>query len=121
MPNWGDHRLRILFVDDDPAILRALRRALTPDTGRWDMTFVVGGASGLAALDAQPFDVLVTDLEMPDIDGRVLVERARSRKVICFLHTGSKIDDAGVGVRAILRKPCQPAILRAALVGCEIR
>ena len=56
----------LLLVDDDPFLLRSLRRLL-PDLHR---VVLAGSAeAALLALDAQPFDVVVTDVHMPGMSG----------------------------------------------------
>lgn len=71
---------RVLFVDDDPHILAALGRSLRSLRHSWDMTFCEGGPAGLTALDEQHFDVLVTDMQMPDCDGTALLRHAKEHQ-----------------------------------------
>jgi HD-like signal output (HDOD) protein len=67
--------LSILFVDDEGNILQALKRMLHPHRQQWAMTFCSSGEEALSLLRDQPFDVLVTDIRMPHVDGsRVLFE-----------------------------------------------
>ena len=66
-------RLRILVIDDDPTILETVNEALSGD-GHW-VTLADGGQAGLLAFRSaqerkRPFDLVVTDLGMPDVDGR---------------------------------------------------
>jgi HD-like signal output (HDOD) protein/ActR/RegA family two-component response regulator len=70
---------RILFVDDEANVLTALKRMLHGMREEWDMRFVTGGPEALAALDECPFDVIVTDMRMPDMDGAELLDQARRR------------------------------------------
>ena len=70
----------ILFVDDEQALLDGLRGVMRPYRRQWTMRFVTNGQEALAAIDAQPPDVIVADLRMPGIDGATLLQRAR---VIC--------------------------------------
>src|SRR5215470_16861493 len=65
---------RILFVDDEPKVLEGLQRMLRPHRGRWEMEFAASGAEALAMLEAGPFDVIVTDMRMPEMDGARLLE-----------------------------------------------
>jgi CheY-like chemotaxis protein len=66
---------RILFVDDEPMVLRGLQRTLRKMRAEWDMTFVTSGRSALNVLDKKPIDVIVSDLRMPEMDGgRLLAE-----------------------------------------------
>ena len=68
---------RILFVDDDRDSLE-LYVSLLEDEGH-EVTGVTDGVHALAALDRQIFDVLVTDLVMPFIDGDRLARLIRHR------------------------------------------
>ena len=68
--------LRVLFVDDEP-LLRQLVRSMLENDGH-QVTVADGGKSALAefrqALQRNPFDVVITDLGMPDVDGRKLAQ-----------------------------------------------
>jgi len=65
---------RILFVDDEPRVLEQLRQILEPQKGQWDMAFAQGGEAALMLLDATPFDVVVSDIAMPRMDGAALMK-----------------------------------------------
>ena len=68
-------KLQILFVDDEVNILQALKRMLHPYRQQWEMLFCSNSEEALQLLRDQPFDVLVTDIRMPQVDGsRVLFE-----------------------------------------------
>ena len=56
---------RILFVDDEPNILRGLQRSLRPLRNLWEMTFVEGAFSALECLEKESFDVIVSDMRAP--------------------------------------------------------
>ena len=60
---------RILFVDDDPRVLEGLRNLLRRHARTWDLSFAVGGGAALEMLDRQMFDVVVSDMTMPYVDG----------------------------------------------------
>ena len=60
---------RVLFVDDEPRILEGLRRMLRSQRHDWEMAFAPGGEAALAMLETLPFDVIVSDMRMPGIDG----------------------------------------------------
>jgi DNA-binding NtrC family response regulator len=72
----------ILFVDDEPKVLDGLGRLLQPQRLQCEMSFVEGGEAALALLDQTPFDVIVSDLKMPGLDGTALLERARHPQVV---------------------------------------
>lgn len=89
----------VLLVDDEPGVLSALRRLLRP-TGYRVMT-AEGGAQGLELLAANPVDLIISDMRMPNMNGAEFLSRARvlSPETMRILLTGySEIDSA---VRAI--------------------
>lgn len=112
---------RILFVDDDPNILQALQRMLRSQRDRWEMAFAQGGDAALAMLDAAAFDVVVSDMRMPGMDGAALLACIRERhpEVIRFILSG--YSDLDASYRAIpvahqfLFKPCESETLQAAI------
>jgi DNA-binding NtrC family response regulator len=71
-------RKRVLFVDDEQKVLDALQRMLRPMRDKWDMSFVSSGQNALASLGAEPFDVLITDMRMPGMDGVQLLKEVRN-------------------------------------------
>ena len=70
----GTARTRVLIVDDEPSICKALSHALQRE-GHEVLT-ALGGEAALAILREQPVDVLLLDLRMPDMRGDVLFEYA---------------------------------------------
>jgi DNA-binding NtrC family response regulator len=71
--------LRILFVDDEPHLLDGLRRALRPIRREWNTAFAGGGEEALVVLAREPFDVIVTDMRMPGMDGAALLHEVVER------------------------------------------
>ena len=70
---------RILFVDDEPNILSGLKRMLRPQRKVWDVDFAVSGEAALAAMDLEPFDIVVTDMRMPGMNGAELLAKVKER------------------------------------------
>ncbi len=67
--------LNLLFVDDELNILQALKRMLHPYRQQWAMTFCASGEEALKKLQTETYDVIITDIRMPNVDGsRVLFE-----------------------------------------------
>ena len=108
--------LRVLLVDDEPALLAATRRNLA----RHGHTVVActEPLDALARLRDETVDVLLTDLSMPAMDGRTLIREARIRhpSLACILMTG--YGDGGAALPdgvAVLAKPFRAAELQALL------
>jgi putative nucleotidyltransferase with HDIG domain len=113
---------RILFVDDEPQILGELQRALEPQRTQWEMEFARSGEEALALLAAKPFDAIVSDVSMPEMDGAALLKAVCEKfPGVVRIAVASQKEMAGA-LRAIpvahqfLLKPCEPHVLR---VGVE--
>ena len=100
---------RVLIVDDDAQLLRALRIAFT--ARGYDVTLAADGAAALAAVRRQPPDLAIVDLGLPDLDGAALIERIRSwsRLPIIVLSARhleeAKINALDAGADDYLTKP----------------
>jgi len=70
---------KILFVDDEQKILQGLERMLHPMRKEWEMKFAEGGAEALSLLQKEPFDVVVTDMRMPGMDGAQLLSEVKQQ------------------------------------------
>jgi HD-like signal output (HDOD) protein/CheY-like chemotaxis protein len=113
---------RVLFVDDEPAVLLALARLMRGLRNDMESVFVGGAAEALAQLGLRSFDVVVADIRMPDMDGaQVLSEMQRSFPgIIRIVLSGHA--EMGAARRSLslahhfLAKPCDAATLRAVLV-----
>jgi len=72
----ASNRLRVLLVEDNDAASRGL--ALLLEARGFDVTVKHDGTSALLALDsAPPPDFILTDLQLPDLDGREIARHAR--------------------------------------------
>lgn len=114
-------RVRILFVDDDPSILGALRRIFHRERAAWEMAFVVGGPAALGELRQKPYDVVVTDLRMPDLDGVALLEVVAAERPTAIRIVLSGYADPALYERAVqtahlvMAKPCDRDAVCAAI------
>ena len=114
--------LKILFVDDEPKVLEGLRRSLRTLRKEWTPDFANGAVEGLQMLESNNFDVVVTDLRMPGMDGFEFLRRATVQHpdvLRIVLSGGYEREDA---VRSsdvsheYLQKPCSLDELRLAIV-----
>ncbi|MEM1415053.1 MAG: response regulator [Myxococcota bacterium] len=112
--------MKLLVVDDDPLVRRALTRALR--RRGHDVVEAGGVAEALAALEAGPFDGAVTDVWMPERDGFALLAEARERApelpivVITGLpHPAHEARALQLGARAFRKKPVRASELERLL------
>ena len=110
---------RILFVDDEADILAGLRNVLRKQRHVWDMVFALGAEQALAELDKGPFDVIVSDMRMPGMDGASLLTKVkRDHPCIVRIVLSGHAEREAV-IRAVtvahqfLSKPCDGDVLRA--------
>ena len=112
----------ILVIDDEPSVVRALTGLLRRDG------YVVGTASNgwqaLAQLQAQPYDVIVCDLRMPELDGpafyAILTRQYPALRQRVIFLTGDSGGEANRTFlmqcgRPWLRKPSPIAVIRRAI------
>ncbi|HEY1555371.1 MAG TPA: HDOD domain-containing protein [Kofleriaceae bacterium] len=116
---------RILFVDDEPAILAGLKSLLRKERDRWEMVFASGAEAALAELTKQPFDVVISDMRMPGMDGAALLARIKqeSPSTVRVMMTGHAESEAILralpSTHQLLSKPCFAGTLRAVLERCR--
>jgi DNA-binding NtrC family response regulator len=109
---------RVLVVDDEPNLRRVLSAMLQREG--YEVTLCADGEEGLAALDRDGADVVVTDLVMPKIDGLTLLRRALQRHPdvpVIVITAHGKIDSAVEAMKAgafdFVAKPFEHAELKA--------
>src|SRR5471032_1413458 len=68
---------RILFVDYEDSVLDALEALLRKDRDRWEMVFVMDGSQALQELRKAPFDLVISDMRMPGMDGAELLAHVK--------------------------------------------
>jgi CheY-like chemotaxis protein len=112
---------KILFVDDEPNILSGLKRMLRSMRKEFDLQFAESGQEALTILDGDEFDVVVSDMRMPGIDGaellsRIMVQHPYSIRIMLTGQADEESIMRTVGiVHQFLAKPCDPEELKAVL------
>ena len=112
---------RILFVDDEPMVLRGLQRTLRKMRDVWDMAFASSAQEALAILDNNPMDVIISDMKMPEMDGTQLLAQVKQRHphVVRLILSGHVEQETTIkSVRfahQCLSKPCDVEVLKQTL------
>ncbi len=108
---------RILIVDDEEIVLRSCLRILADTDCVVDVAR--GGAEALKKIDETPYDVLVVDIMMPQIDGLEVLKHAKHARpgseVIIFTglaQSETALRARDLGALAYLPKPFEPDELR---------
>ncbi len=116
----------ILVVDDDPEMRVALE--LTLKRGGYACTLARDGKEALAVLDRGAFDLVVTDLRMPRVDGIELLERMgavapRTPALVITAHgtVDTAVESMKRGAVDFLQKPFGPDVLLAKVSGVLAR
>ncbi|HAI32662.1 MAG TPA: response regulator, partial [Thalassospira sp.] len=103
---------QILFVDDDANILNGLRRRLRSARPQWNLHFANSGAEALELAEKQDFDVIVSDIQMPGMDGVTLLETMQKTqpdavRIILTGHADNASYLRTIGpAHQFLSKPC---------------
>ncbi len=77
----GERLPRILVVDDEEVVCRFLKRVL--DGSRREVQVCNGGQEAIARLENESFDLVITDLKMPGVDGMAVLARAKQLDPLC--------------------------------------
>jgi excisionase family DNA binding protein len=113
-------RPRVLVVDDEATIRDLLSKTLA--LAEYDVDMAADGRTALERLRIIPYDLLITDLKMPGVDGLTVIREARRLKtdlpviiITGFSNEASAIEAVNLGVSGYLTKPFRvPRVLAAA-------
>lgn len=118
------HNVRVLLVDDSKLARNHIRRVLE-GMGLKQITEAENGATALTLIKENEFDLVVTDYNMPEMDGRELSEFIRfnpqTTHIPIIMVTSESADSAYMtniqqtGVNALCDKPFEPAEVRSML------
>src|SRR5438132_2850525 len=116
----GSTRPRVLVVDDEASIRDLLAKTLA--LAEYDVDLAPDGRTALERLRIIPYDLLITDLKMPGVDGLTVIREARRLKtdlpviiITGFSTEASAIEAVNLGVSGYLTKPFRvPRVLAVA-------
>lgn len=106
------YRPSVLIVDDEKVLLAAYDRILRTQS-TWDVVLAHGGLEATDLLHRQQFDVVLSDYQMPDVRGDIVLETAarlqpRARRLMV---TASAVNADKVHAHRVLAKPCDVSLL----------
>jgi DNA-binding response OmpR family regulator len=103
----------ILLVDDDPIILKTIRKQL--EQYEFDINTAASGEIAVEMLDEKKYDVVITDMIMGQIDGLSVLKKAKEKEqntIVIILTARSDVSSAIGALRLkaddYLLKPCEP-------------
>jgi HD-like signal output (HDOD) protein len=114
-------KVRMLFVDDETAVLKVLQAAMRSMAAEWEMHFAENGEDALALIQKLPFDAVISDMRMPGMNGAQLLNHVLklcpgSLRIILSGYSDLQDVISCVGlVHQFLNKPCKLADLRTSL------
>lgn len=115
---------RLLFVDDEVALLDGLRGRMRPMRSHWEMVFVESAPRAIAELEQSPVDVIVADMRMPGMDGAQLLTQVRQRwpSVVRIVMSGYAEEEQSARLLSVahqyLSKPCDARVLQNVIERC---
>src|SRR5690348_5840113 len=92
-------RARVLVVDDEPSARSALKDLLSADG--YSVETAEGGVAAMALAAERPPDVVVTDLDMPNMGGMELLAKLRAQDPHLPVIVVTSLQDLGTAVQAI--------------------
>lgn len=91
MPAGEKQRQRVLFIDDDEKLGGLMRDYLEPYG--FDLSVAPTGEAGLAAASREPFDAVLLDMMLPDIDGLEVLRRLRQESGLPVVILSAQSDE----------------------------
>jgi CheY-like chemotaxis protein len=114
--------MQVLLVDDSPVSLKVMRKVLDNSVFRLNMTDAKRGTEALARCNAEPFDVVFLDVNMPGLDGYAtlaqLMQANPRTKVVMISSEHDALHERQalrLGAAAVMHKPFFPTEIDAVL------
>jgi DNA-binding NtrC family response regulator len=120
-------RPRILVIDDEEIVRISCKKCLTPEG--YDVDMASNGIEGMQLAQAAKYDLVLTDLKMPEMDGMEFIEKAKEiqpdTKVIMITGYGTvehAVKALRLGAYNFIEKPFTPdALINAVREALEIK
>jgi putative nucleotidyltransferase with HDIG domain len=113
---------RVLFVDDEPMLLQGLSRMLRTEKDTFEASFATSGEEALSMLSKGNYDVVVTDISMPQMNGLELLSKVKDLYPDTVRIILSGEPDVSLSIKSVnvshrfLNKPCDPEILKSTIL-----
>ena len=117
----GASKVKILFVDDEVIMLQGLSRSLRSMRKEWDCEFAGSGKEALSILSEKEFDLVVSDMRMPEMDGAELLTKVKNNypETMRFVLSGQAEERVFLrslgSMHQFLAKPCDFEVLKEAV------
>jgi putative nucleotidyltransferase with HDIG domain len=111
----------VLIVDDEPKVLQSLRHLLPSMGEDWQFEYVESGSQALQLMAVQPFHIIVSDLEMPGMNGEQLLTTVKRlyphtiRIILCWNSDRPSLPRLYGTAHQYLFKPCDPKVFQETL------
>ncbi len=113
---------KVLFVDDEPMLLQGLSRMLRTEKNTFEANFATSGEEALSMLARGNYDVVVTDISMPHMNGLELLARVKELYPDTVRIILSGEPDVSLSIKSVnvshrfLNKPCDPVMLKSTIL-----
>lgn len=117
--------IRVLLVDDEPAVVSGLKKALRPWKDQFEIETAVSGRTAMQMLSAQRYDVVISDARMPEVDGEAVLAFCHAtqpgavRLVLSGQVNSKSAHRLGIFAHQLLLKPTSGPTLKAAISECQ--
>jgi len=114
----------VLLVDDERPVLEGLRLRLRNMQREWHIDYAQSGQEAIEQMGQRAYDVIVTDMRMPQMSGAQLLEVVRDRwpqtiRIVLSGYCDSKETSLVVSLaHQFLSKPCEPKLLESVIQRC---
>lgn len=118
---------RVLFIDDDMMVLQSMKRVLYPMQQEWEMGFVDSGPKALESMAEKPFDVVISDMLMPGMNGAQLLDQVKKLypATVRFILSGhataeDALKNTDCSIHQIFSKPVDVDALKSAVQNASV-